>query len=63
EDAEPVRVDELVAEAMDRCRHQAGTKQITMAYRHGRAPAPERPVCSVILAECHLPGHHAPHEG
>ncbi|MGW2033139.1 MULTISPECIES: sensor histidine kinase [Streptomyces] len=31
EDAEPVRVDELVAEAMDRCRHQAGTKQITMA--------------------------------
>ncbi|MFJ4581973.1 sensor histidine kinase [Streptomyces echinatus] len=31
EDAEPVRVDELVAEAIDRCRHQAGTKQITMA--------------------------------
>ncbi|MFK4145781.1 sensor histidine kinase [Streptomyces sp. NPDC004065] len=31
EDAEPVRVDELVAEAVDRCRHQAGTKQITMA--------------------------------
>jgi two-component system sensor histidine kinase SenX3 len=31
EDAEPVRVDELVAEAMDRCRHQASTKQITMA--------------------------------
>ncbi|MET9968367.1 ATP-binding protein [Streptomyces sp. NPDC006356] len=31
EDAEPVRVDELVAEAMDRCRHAAGTKQITMA--------------------------------
>ncbi|MGW7021904.1 sensor histidine kinase [Streptomyces decoyicus] len=31
EDAEPVRVDELVAEAMDRCRQQAGTKQITMA--------------------------------
>ncbi|GGY27711.1 sensor histidine kinase [Streptomyces djakartensis] len=30
EDAEPVRVDELVAEAIDRCRHQAGTKQITM---------------------------------
>lgn len=32
EDAEPVRVDELVAEAVDRCRHQAGTKQITMAW-------------------------------
>ncbi|WP_030569121.1 sensor histidine kinase [Streptomyces aureocirculatus] len=31
EDAEPVRVDELVGEAIDRCRHQAGTKQITMA--------------------------------
>ncbi|GAA2876834.1 sensor histidine kinase [Streptomyces mexicanus] len=31
EDAEPVRVDELVAEAVDRCRHQASTKQITMA--------------------------------
>ncbi|KUN94913.1 sensor histidine kinase [Streptomyces caeruleatus] len=31
EDAEPVRVDELVAEAVDRCRHAAGTKQITMA--------------------------------
>jgi two-component system sensor histidine kinase SenX3 len=31
EDAESVRVDELVAEAMDRCRHQAGTKQITIA--------------------------------
>ncbi|MER5499086.1 MULTISPECIES: cell wall metabolism sensor histidine kinase WalK [unclassified Streptomyces] len=31
EDAEPVRVDELVAEAIDRCRQQAGSKQITMA--------------------------------
>ncbi|MFJ4683727.1 sensor histidine kinase [Streptomyces sp. NPDC088789] len=31
EDAEPVRVDELVAEAIDRCRHAAGTKQITIA--------------------------------
>ncbi|MFH8405365.1 sensor histidine kinase [Streptomyces sp. NPDC018019] len=31
EDAEPVRVDELVAEAIDRCRQQAGIKQITMA--------------------------------
>src|ERR1044072_7502385 len=31
EEAEPVRVDELVAEAIDRCRHQAGTKNITMA--------------------------------
>ncbi|MEV0741108.1 ATP-binding protein [Streptomyces sp. NPDC050549] len=38
EDAEPVRVDELVAEAIDRCRHQAGTKQITMAASVG---APE----------------------
>ncbi|MFC8424519.1 sensor histidine kinase [Streptomyces sp. NPDC057236] len=31
EDAEPVRVDELVAEAIDRCRHAAGTKEITIA--------------------------------
>ncbi|MEU8674272.1 ATP-binding protein [Streptomyces sp. NPDC048560] len=31
EDAEPVRVDELVDEAIDRCRQQAGSKQITMA--------------------------------
>ncbi|MFI7504251.1 sensor histidine kinase [Streptomyces sp. NPDC049687] len=31
EDAERVGVEELVAEAVDRCRHQAGTKQITMA--------------------------------
>ncbi|MFI6347770.1 sensor histidine kinase [Streptomyces sp. NPDC050560] len=30
EDAEPVRVDELAAEAIDRCRHQAGAKEITM---------------------------------
>ncbi|MGV9556666.1 sensor histidine kinase [Streptomyces sp. NPDC003401] len=37
EDAEPVRVDELVAEAIDRCRHQAGTKQITMAANIGAA--------------------------
>ncbi|WP_406200813.1 MULTISPECIES: sensor histidine kinase [unclassified Streptomyces] len=40
EDAEPVRVDELVAEAMDRCRHAAGTKQITMA---SNVWAPESP--------------------
>ncbi|WP_411083863.1 sensor histidine kinase [Streptomyces sp. cmx-18-6] len=31
EDAEPVRVEVLVAEAIDRCRQQAGSKQITMA--------------------------------
>lgn len=31
EDAEPVRVDELVAEAIDRCRQQASSKQITIA--------------------------------
>ncbi|GHE69559.1 two-component sensor histidine kinase [Streptomyces longispororuber] len=37
EDAEPVRVDELVGEAIDRCRHQAGTKQITMAAAIGGA--------------------------
>ncbi|MFJ9717797.1 sensor histidine kinase [Streptomyces sp. NPDC101213] len=37
EDAEPVRVDELVAEAVDRCRHQAGAKQITMAANVGAA--------------------------
>jgi len=35
EDAEPVRVDELVAEAVDRCRHAAGTKQITMVSNVG----------------------------
>ncbi|MER5548786.1 sensor histidine kinase [Streptomyces sp. NPDC001118] len=40
EDAEPIRVDELVAEAVDRCRHQAGTKQITMAWN---VLAPEGP--------------------
>jgi two-component system sensor histidine kinase SenX3 len=38
EDAEPVPVDELVAEAIDRCRHQASTKQITMATN---VPVPE----------------------
>ncbi|MFJ4838009.1 sensor histidine kinase [Streptomyces sp. NPDC088746] len=31
EDAEPVRVEDLVDEAIDRCRQQAGSKQITMA--------------------------------
>ncbi|MEU1783919.1 ATP-binding protein [Streptomyces abikoensis] len=31
EDSEPVRVDELVAEAVDRCRQSAASKQITMA--------------------------------
>lgn len=31
EDAEPVAVDDLVAEAIDRCRHPANAKQITMA--------------------------------
>ncbi|MER6048642.1 two-component sensor histidine kinase [Streptomyces sp. BHT-5-2] len=31
EDSESVPVDELVAEAVDRCRQQAGTKQITIA--------------------------------
>ena len=35
EDAEPVPVDELVAEAVDRCRQQAGTKQITIASSIG----------------------------
>ncbi|TSB31468.1 sensor histidine kinase [Streptomyces benahoarensis] len=35
EDAEPVPVQELVAEAMDRCRQPAGTKQITMASNMG----------------------------
>jgi two-component system sensor histidine kinase SenX3 len=36
DDAEPVEVDDLVAEAVDRCRHQANVKQITMAT--GGAP-------------------------
>ncbi|MFE9460396.1 sensor histidine kinase [Streptomyces californicus] len=31
EDAEPVKVETLVDEAIDRCRQQAGSKQITMA--------------------------------
>ncbi|MGW1267918.1 sensor histidine kinase [Streptomyces sp. NPDC002491] len=35
EDAEPVGVADLVAEAVDRCRHQAGAKQITMASNVG----------------------------
>ncbi|MCM3264869.1 ATP-binding protein [Streptomyces thermoviolaceus] len=38
EDAEPVPVDELVAEAIDRCRHQASTKQIAMTTN---VPVPE----------------------
>ncbi|MFE7275032.1 sensor histidine kinase [Streptomyces sp. NPDC057623] len=42
EDAEPVRVDELVAEAMDRCRHAAGTKQITMASNVWTPEGPEQ---------------------
>ncbi|MBM7169802.1 two-component sensor histidine kinase [Streptomyces sp. G44] len=40
EDAEPVRVDELVAEAIDRSRHQASHKQITLAASIGGAAAP-----------------------
>ncbi|MEU1537303.1 MULTISPECIES: cell wall metabolism sensor histidine kinase WalK [Streptomycetaceae] len=36
DDAEPVAVDDLVAEAVDRCRHPANAKQITMAT--GGAP-------------------------
>lgn len=39
EDAEPVSVEELVAEAIDRCRHQAGTKQITIASNVGGGSA------------------------
>ncbi|BDH03108.1 MULTISPECIES: sensor histidine kinase [Streptomyces] len=42
EDAEPVRVDELVAEAVDRCRHQAGTKQINMATAIQDPARPDR---------------------
>ncbi|MFV0135134.1 sensor histidine kinase [Streptomyces sp. HMX87] len=42
EDAEPVRVDELVAEAIDRCRHAAGTKQITMAANVGAPEGPDQ---------------------
>ncbi|MFD3437443.1 sensor histidine kinase [Streptomyces sp. NPDC058685] len=41
EDAEPVRVDELVAEAIDRSRHPASTKQITMAVGGTTAPGGE----------------------
>lgn len=50
EDAEPVRVDELVAEAVDRCRHQAGTKQITMATAIQDPPG-------VVLAGLHVWGN------
>ncbi|MFG3498625.1 sensor histidine kinase [Streptomyces sp. NPDC047928] len=39
DDAEPVRVDELVAEAIDRSRHTATTKNITMAASIGGGPA------------------------
>ncbi|MDX6346904.1 MAG: two-component system, OmpR family, sensor histidine kinase SenX3 [Streptomyces sp.] len=35
DDAEPVPVDDLVTEAVDRCRHQANAKQITMATGGG----------------------------
>jgi two-component system sensor histidine kinase SenX3 len=42
EDAEPVRIDELVAEAIDRCRHQAGAKQITMASNVWTPEGPEQ---------------------
>ncbi|GGS18219.1 two-component sensor histidine kinase [Streptomyces aureoverticillatus] len=42
EDAEPVRVDELVGEAIDRCRHQAGTKQITMATNMAAPEGPDQ---------------------
>ncbi|MDQ0684629.1 two-component system sensor histidine kinase SenX3 [Streptomyces achromogenes] len=41
EDAEPVGVAELVAEAVDRCRHQAGAKQITMASNVGAPDGPD----------------------
>lgn len=40
EDAEPVPVDELVAEAIDRSRHQASHKQITLAASIGGAVGP-----------------------
>ncbi|MGA4849713.1 sensor histidine kinase [Streptomyces sp. G5(2025)] len=40
EDAEPVPVDELVAEAIDRSRHQASHKQITLAASIGGAASP-----------------------
>jgi two-component system sensor histidine kinase SenX3 len=42
EDAEPVRIAELVAEAMDRCRHAAGTKQINMASNVGVPEGPDQ---------------------
>lgn len=60
EDAEPVRVDELVAEAIDRCRHQAGTKQITMAATVGSAAAPPAESGSGIraaVADLHVWGN------
>ncbi|WP_037670151.1 cell wall metabolism sensor histidine kinase WalK [Streptomyces griseus] len=50
EDAEPVRVDELVAEAIDRCRHAAGTKQITMAASVG-GPASAAPPAGAEAAD------------
>ncbi|WP_432054764.1 ATP-binding protein [Streptomyces sp. bgisy022] len=40
EDSEPVRVSELVAEAIERCRHAAGTKEITMATNVGAGDGP-----------------------
>ncbi|MBT2439624.1 two-component sensor histidine kinase [Streptomyces sp. ISL-36] len=42
EDSEPVRVDELVAEAIDRSRHTASTKQITMASNVWAPEGPEQ---------------------
>lgn len=57
EDAEPVAVDELVAEAMDRCRHAASTKQITIASNTGAHEGPDPGGRRAAGADLHVWGN------
>ncbi|QIJ63391.1 ATP-binding protein [Streptomyces sp. JB150] len=57
EDAEPVAVDELVAEAMDRCRHAASTKQITIASNTGAHEGPDQGGRRAAGADLHVWGN------
>ncbi|MFI9341300.1 sensor histidine kinase [Streptomyces sp. NPDC052773] len=57
EDAEPVAVEELVAEAMDRCRHAASTKQITIASNTGAHEGPDPGGHRAGAADLHVWGN------
>ncbi|HLL33647.1 MAG TPA: ATP-binding protein, partial [Streptomyces sp.] len=57
EDAEPVAVEELVAEAMDRCRHAASTKQITIASNTGAHEGPDPGGRRAGAADLHVWGN------